>query len=29
LPAEIQLLKEDMEEKEEYAGGEYDIDIAK
>jgi hypothetical protein len=29
LPAKIQLLKQDMEEKEEHAGGEYDIDITK
>ena len=29
LPAKIQLLKQDMEEKEEHAGGEYDIDIDK
>ncbi len=29
LPAKIQLLKQDMEEKEEHAGGEYDIDILK
>jgi hypothetical protein len=29
LPAKIQLLKQDMEEKEEHAGGEYDIDIEK
>ena len=29
LPAKIQLLKQDMEEKEEHAGGEYDIDMAK
>jgi hypothetical protein len=26
---EIQLLKQDMEDKEEHAGGEYDIDILK
>jgi hypothetical protein len=25
LPANIQLLKQDMEEKEEHTGGEYDI----
>jgi hypothetical protein len=29
LSAKIQLLKQDMEEKEEHAGGEYDIDIIK
>jgi hypothetical protein len=29
LPAKIQLLKQDMEEKKENAGGEYDIDIVK
>ena len=29
LPAKIQLWKQDMEEKEEHAGGEYDIDILK
>jgi hypothetical protein len=29
LLAKIQLLKQDMEEKEEHAGGEYDIDITK
>jgi hypothetical protein len=29
LPANIQLLKRDMEDKEEHAGGEYDIDILK
>ena len=29
LPAKIQLLKQDMEDKEEHAGGEYDIDILK
>jgi hypothetical protein len=29
LPAKIQLLKQDMEEKEEHAGGEYDIDVLK
>jgi hypothetical protein len=29
LPAKIQLLKQDMEAKEEQAGGEYDIDILK
>ena len=29
LPAKIQLLKQDMEEKEEHAGGEYDIDNLK
>jgi hypothetical protein len=29
LPAKIQLLKQDMEEKEEQAGGKYDIDITK
>jgi hypothetical protein len=29
LPVKIQLLKQDMEEKEEHAGGEYDIDIGK
>jgi hypothetical protein len=29
LPAKIQLLKQDMEEKEEHACGEYDIDITK
>jgi hypothetical protein len=29
LPAKIHLLKQDMEEKKEHAGGEYDIDILK
>jgi hypothetical protein len=29
LPAKIQLLKQDMDEKEEHAGGEYDIVIDK
>ncbi len=29
LPAKIQLLKQDMDEKAEHAGGEYDIDILK
>jgi hypothetical protein len=30
LPAKmIQLLKQDMEDKEEHAGGEYDVDILK
>jgi hypothetical protein len=29
LPAKIQLLKQDMEDKEEHAGGEYDIDVLK
>jgi hypothetical protein len=29
LPAKIQLLRQDMEEKEEHAGGEYDVDITK
>jgi hypothetical protein len=29
LPGKIQLLKQEMEEKEEHAGGEYDIDITK
>jgi hypothetical protein len=29
LPAKIQLLKQDMEDKEEHAGGEYDMDILK
>jgi hypothetical protein len=29
VPAKIQLLKQDMEEKEEQAGGEYDVDIVK
>ena len=29
LPAKIQLLRQDMEEKEEHAGGEYDVDIMK
>ena len=29
LPSQIQLLKQDMEEKEEHAGGEYDIGILK
>jgi hypothetical protein len=29
LPAKIQLLKQDMEEKEEHTGGKYDIDITK
>jgi hypothetical protein len=29
LPANIQLLKQDMVEKEEHGGGEYDIDILK
>ncbi len=29
LPAKIQLLNQDMEDKEEHAGGEYDIDILK
>jgi hypothetical protein len=29
LPAKIQLLKQDMEEKEEHAGDEYDIDVLK
>jgi hypothetical protein len=29
LPAKIQLLKQDIDEKEEHAGGEYDIDIDK
>jgi hypothetical protein len=29
LPAKIQLLKQDMEEKEGNAGGEYDINITK
>jgi hypothetical protein len=29
LPANIHLLKQDMEEKREHAGGDYDSDIAK
>jgi hypothetical protein len=29
LPAKIKLLKKDMDEKEEHAGDEYDIDILK
>ncbi len=29
LPAKIQLLKQDMEDKEEHTGGEYDIDVLK
>jgi hypothetical protein len=29
LPAKIQLLEQEMEEKEEHTGGDYDIDIAK
>jgi hypothetical protein len=29
LPVKIQLLKQDMEDKEEHTGGEYDIDILK
>jgi hypothetical protein len=29
LPAKIQLLKQDMEEREEHTGGEYDINITK
>ena len=29
MPAKIKLLKKDMDEKEEHAGDEYDIDILK
>ena len=29
LPAKIQLVKQDAKEKEEHAGGEYDVDITK
>jgi hypothetical protein len=29
LPAKIQLIKQDAKEKEEHAGGEYDVDISK
>jgi hypothetical protein len=29
LPAKIQLIKQDAKEKEEHAGGEYDVDILK
>ena len=29
LPVKIQLIKQDAKEKEEHAGGEYDVDISK